>query len=46
VAGAAEGAGVLAPLAPGTELNAANYGEAKAAIEHWTTELAGDRAHL
>ena len=31
---------------PGTELTAGNYGEAKAAIEHWTTELAGDRAHL
>ena len=46
VAGAAEDAGVLAPLAPGTELSAGNYGEAKAAIEHWTTELAGDRAHL
>ena len=23
-----------------------NYGEAKAAIEHWTAELAGDRAHI
>ena len=23
-----------------------NYGEAKAAIEHWTTELAGDKAHI
>ena len=46
VAGAAEDAGVLAPLPPGTELTAGNYGEAKAAIEHWTTELAGDRAHL
>ncbi|HEX9228667.1 MAG TPA: epimerase [Arthrobacter sp.] len=46
VAGAAEDAGVLAPLPPGTELNAGNYGEAKAAIEHWTTELAGDRAHI
>ncbi len=41
-----EDAGVLAPLAPGTELSAGNYGEAKAAIEHWTTELAGDKAHL
>ena len=46
VAGADEDAGVLAPLAPGTELSAGNYGEAKAAIEHWTAELAGDRAHI
>lgn len=46
VAGADEAAGVLAPLPPGTELNAGNYGEAKAAIEHWTMELAGDRAHV
>ena len=46
VAGADEDAGVLAPLAPGTELSTGNYGEAKAAIEHWTTELAGDKAHL
>ena len=46
VAGAGEDAAVLAPLPPGTELSAGNYGEAKAAIEHWTTELAGDKAHL
>lgn len=46
VAGADEAAGVLAPLPPGTELGAGNYGEAKAAIEHWTTELAGDKAHI
>ena len=46
VAGADEDAAVLAPLAPGTELSAENYGEAKAAIEHWTAELAGDRAHI
>ena len=46
VPGAAENAEILAPLAPGTELSAGNYGEAKAAIEHWTTELAGDRAHI
>lgn len=46
VAGADEAAEVLAPLPPGTELSAGNYGEAKAAIEHWTTELAGDRAHI
>jgi len=45
-AGAAENAETLAPLAPGTELSAGNYGEAKAAIEHWTAELAGDRAHI
>ncbi len=32
-------AGVPAPLAPGTELSAGNYGEAKSAIEHWTREL-------
>ncbi|MDR7081142.1 nucleoside-diphosphate-sugar epimerase [Arthrobacter ginsengisoli] len=46
MAGAAEDAGVLAPLPPGSELSAGNYGEAKSAIEHWTTELAGDKAHL
>lgn len=46
VAGADEAAGVLPPLPPGTELSAGNYGEAKAAIEHWTTELAGDKAHI
>lgn len=46
VAGADEAAGVLAPLPPGTDLSAGNYGEAKAAIEYWTTELAGDRAHI
>ena len=46
VAGAAEDAPVLPPLAPGTELSMANYGEAKSAIEHWTRELAGDKAHL
>lgn len=46
VAGAAEDAQVLPPLAPGTELTMDNYGEAKSAIEHWTRELAGDKAHL
>ncbi len=46
VAGAAEDAPVLPPLAPGTELTMENYGEAKSAIEHWTRELAGDKAHL
>ena len=46
VAGAAEDAPVLPPLAPGTELSMDNYGEAKSAIEHWTRELAGDKAHL
>ena len=46
VAGAAEDAHVLTPLAPGTELTTDNYGEAKSAIEHWTRELAGDKAHL
>ncbi|MET3953082.1 NAD-dependent epimerase/dehydratase family protein [Arthrobacter sp. UYEF36] len=46
VAGAAETAARLPPLAPGTELSAGNYGEAKAAIEDWTTELAGDKAHI
>ncbi|MHA7221585.1 NAD-dependent epimerase/dehydratase family protein [Arthrobacter sp. RHLT1-20] len=46
VAGAAEDAAVLEPLAAGTEPSAGNYGEAKSAIERWTGELAGDRAHL
>lgn len=46
VAGAAETAELLPPLAPGTELTMDNYGEAKSAIEHWTRELAGDKAHL
>ena len=46
VAGAVEDAQVLPPLAPGTELSMDNYGEAKSAIEHWTRELAGDKAHL
>ena len=46
VAGAAEDAPVLTPLAPGTELTMDNYGEAKSAIEHWTRELSGDKAHL
>ncbi|MFF2246914.1 epimerase [Arthrobacter sp. NPDC058130] len=46
VAGAGEDAQVLPPLASGTELTMDNYGEAKSAIESWTRELAGDRAHL
>lgn len=46
VPGAAEDAAVLAPLAPGTELTTGNYGEAKAAIEQWTAQLAGDKAHI
>src|SRR6476469_7598769 len=46
VAGEAEDALVLPPLAPGTELTMDNYGEAKSAIEHLTRELAGGKAHL
>ena len=46
VAGEAEDAQMLPPLAPGTELTMDNYGEAKSAIEHLTRELAGDKAHL
>ncbi|WP_427130982.1 NAD-dependent epimerase/dehydratase family protein [Pseudarthrobacter sp. S9] len=46
VAGAAEDAGLLPPLAPGTALTMENYGEAKSAIEYWTRELAGDKAHI
>jgi nucleoside-diphosphate-sugar epimerase len=46
VADAAEDAQLLPPLAPGTELTMDNYGEAKSAIELWTRELAGDKAHL
>lgn len=46
VAGASEDAQVLPPLAPGTELSMENYGEAKSAIESWTWELAGAKAHL
>ncbi|MEC5179552.1 NAD-dependent epimerase/dehydratase family protein [Arthrobacter sp. CG_A4] len=46
VAGAGEDAAVLEPLAAGTEPGAGNYGEAKSAIERWTRELAGDKAHL
>ena len=46
VAGQAEDALVLPPLAPGTELTVDNYGEAKSAIEHLTRELAGGKAHL
>ncbi|WP_223979479.1 epimerase [Arthrobacter sp. NicSoilB8] len=46
VAGAAEDAPVLPPLAPGTELTMENYGEAKSAIEHWALGLARDKAHL
>lgn len=46
VAGAAEDAEVLPPLAPDTALTSENYGEAKSAIEGWTAELAGGRAHL
>ncbi|MDQ0849853.1 2'-hydroxyisoflavone reductase [Arthrobacter sp. B3I9] len=46
VAGAAEGAELLPPLAAGTGLTMDNYGEAKAAIEHRTRELAGDKAHI
>ena len=43
MAGEAEDALVLPPLAPGTELTMENYGEAKSAIEHLTRELAGAR---
>jgi nucleoside-diphosphate-sugar epimerase len=46
VAGAAEDAEVLAPLVAGTEPGADTYGEAKAAIEQSTAELAGDKAHI
>lgn len=45
-AGAAEDAALLAPLAPATEPSPETYGEAKAAIEQWTAELAGGRAHI
>lgn len=46
VAGAAEDAQVLPPLAPGTALTMENYGDAKSAIEQWARALAGDKAHL
>lgn len=46
VPGAAEDAVLLPPLAAGTALSPDNYGEAKSAIESWTRELAGDKAHL
>ena len=46
VAGAAEDAQVLPPLAPGTALTMENYGDAKSAIEQWAHALAGDKAHL
>ncbi|KUM32840.1 NAD-dependent epimerase/dehydratase family protein [Arthrobacter sp. EPSL27] len=46
VPGAGEDAEVLAPLAAGTEPGADTYGEAKATIEQWTAELAGDKAHV
>ena len=43
VAGAAEDAHVLTPLAPGTELTTDNYGEAKSAIEHGPGNWPGTR---
>lgn len=46
VPGAAEDAELLPPLAAGATLTLDNYGEAKSAIEHWTRELAGDKAHI
>jgi nucleoside-diphosphate-sugar epimerase len=46
VPGAAEDAEVLPPLAAAAGLTTDNYGEAKSAIEHWTRELAGDKAHI
>ncbi|WP_426978308.1 NAD-dependent epimerase/dehydratase family protein [Pseudarthrobacter sp. O4] len=46
VAGAAEDAAVLPPLAAGAVLTMDTYGEAKSAIEQWTQELAGDKAHI
>jgi hypothetical protein len=46
VAGAAEDATVLPPLAPGTELTMENYGEAKSAIEKLALTLARDKAHV
>ena len=46
VPGAAEDAELLPPLAAGAGLTMDNYGEAKSAIEHWTRELAGDKAHI
>lgn len=46
VAGAAEDARLLPPLPAGTTLTMENYGEAKSAIEHWTGELAGGKAHI
>ncbi|MCU1511430.1 MAG: NAD-dependent epimerase/dehydratase [Arthrobacter sp.] len=46
VPGAAEDAELLPPLAEGAGLTMDNYGAAKAAIEHWTMELAGDKAHI
>ncbi|GAA2138768.1 hypothetical protein GCM10009825_25310 [Arthrobacter humicola] len=46
VAGTAEDAQVLPPLAPGTALTMENYGEAKTAIEQWARALAADKSHL
>ena len=46
VPGVDESAGLLPPLAPGTAFAPENYGEAKSAIEHHATALAGAKAHL
>lgn len=44
--GADESAGLLPALAPGIAFAPENYGEAKSAIEHHATALAGAKAHL
>jgi 2'-hydroxyisoflavone reductase len=46
VPGAAEDAGLLQALAPGTPSTPENYGESKAAIEEATSKAAGGKAHL
>jgi 2'-hydroxyisoflavone reductase len=46
VPGAAEGAALLPPLAPGTASTPENYGESKAAIEEATLHTAAGKAHL
>jgi 2'-hydroxyisoflavone reductase len=46
VPGAAEDAGLLPPLAPGTPSTPETYGESKAAIEQSTVRATGGKAHV
>jgi nucleoside-diphosphate-sugar epimerase len=46
VPGADESAALLSPIAPGTAPAPENYGEAKAAIEHYATAIADGKVHV